>query len=57
MSGEPRVTPRGYRGGMAMIEDPTATDTRTIGGVPLTPKADLKIATPPTFTDVGPDHP
>ena len=37
---------------MAMTEDATATETRTIDGVPLTPKDDLHIATPPTFASV-----
>ena len=35
-----------------MTEDATTTETRVIDGVPLTPKTDLKIATPPTFETV-----
>ena len=37
---------------MAMTEDSTATETRTIDGVELTPKTDLHINTPPTFETV-----
>lgn len=41
---------------MAMTDDPTTTETttetRTIDGVPLTPKTDLQIATPPTFASL-----